>query len=181
MQQVCCTCWGDSRATAWSHPPPCTTHLSVWSLSWSSCVYHDIYWKSTLERELTGSSIRGPAYKNVFILGLFGSKKALELEDTFAPWGIWASVSSQTGVQSDSENDLYQPSNLKELLIWLYEHILLDNTLACWPQCRVKNVFLHPCRGSKLEGPPFEGPETSVQGPRGVGAPHLIDIKRMGE
>lgn len=44
-----------------------------------------------------------------------------------------------------------------------------------------KNVFLHPCRGSKLEGPPFEGPGTSVQGPRGVGgAPHLIDIKRMG-
>lgn len=68
--------------------PPHTTHLSVWSLTWSSCVYHDIYWKSTLERELKGSSIRGPTYKNVFILGLFCSKKALELEDTFAPWGI---------------------------------------------------------------------------------------------
>lgn len=44
-----------------------------------------------------------------------------------------------------------------------------------------KNVFLHPSRRSKLEGPPFEGPETSVQGPQGVGAPHPTDIKRMGE
>lgn len=34
----------------------------------------------------------------------------------------------------------------------------------------LQNVFLHPCRGSKLEGPPFEGPGTSVQGPRGVGS-----------
>lgn len=32
-----------------------------------------------------------------------------------------------------------------------------------------KDVFLHPYRGSKLEGPPFEGPQNSVQEPRGVG------------
>ena len=32
-----------------------------------------------------------------------------------------------------------------------------------------KDVFPHPYRGSKPKGPPFEGPETSVQKPRGAG------------
>lgn len=76
---------------------------------------------------------------------------------------------------------VYKSSNWEGLLAWLHKHTVAAKTLVSWAQCRAKKMFFRThVEDQSLRGLLLKALKPVCKDQGGWGAPHLIDIKRMG-